>query len=75
MGQLTTGSDWTDYTMSFTTAIVANQSGWVVRSHSPGTNDLLILNADNDTAGTPNALQQLVQTNGNYYRVGDSRPV
>jgi alpha-L-rhamnosidase len=71
VGQLNTGGSWTDYTMSFQTTIDQNQSGWVVRSQSPTSNYLLILNADNDTAGTPNDLQQLVQTNGNFYTISD----
>ncbi|MGA2830336.1 MAG: alpha-L-rhamnosidase C-terminal domain-containing protein, partial [Streptosporangiaceae bacterium] len=71
VGQLTTGASWTDYTDSFKATIVTNQAGWVVRSQNPSSNDLLILNADNDTAGTPNVLQELVQTNGNYYTAGD----
>jgi alpha-L-rhamnosidase len=72
VGQLTSiGADWTDYTMSVTATIQANQAGWVVRSQSPDDNYVLILNADNDTTGTPNDLQELVQTNGNYYVVAD----
>jgi alpha-L-rhamnosidase len=71
VGQLSTGSDWTDYTMSVQATIVANQAGWVVRSQSPTNDYVLILNADNDTVGTPNDLQELVQTDGNYYVVAD----
>lgn len=71
VGQLTTGASWTDYTVSFKATIVSNQAGWVVRSQNPSSNYLLILNADNDTAGTPNDLQELVQNNGSYYTVGD----
>ncbi len=71
VGQLSTGSDWTDYTMSFQATIVQNQAGWVVRSQSATNNYVLILNADNDTTGTPNDLQELVQTGGNYYPVAD----
>jgi alpha-L-rhamnosidase len=72
VGQLTTiGSDWTDYTMSVTATIQDNQAGWVVRGQSDGSNYVLILNADNDTTGTPNDLQELVQTNGTYYVVAD----
>jgi len=63
---LASGSSWTDYTMSFSTEINTNQAGWVVRGQSPTNNYLLILNADNDTSGTPNSLQQLVAYNGNY---------
>lgn len=72
VGQLTSiGSAWTDYTMSVTATIRRNQAGWVVRSQSPGSNYVLILNAGNDTTGTPNDLQELVQTNGNYQVVAD----
>jgi alpha-L-rhamnosidase len=70
-GQLTTGSTWTDYTVSFKATIVDNQAGWVVRSQNPDNDDVLILNASNDTVGTPNDLQELVQTNGNYDVVAD----
>ncbi|HSZ29433.1 MAG TPA: family 16 glycoside hydrolase, partial [Pseudonocardiaceae bacterium] len=72
VGQLATGSAWTDYTMSVQATVVSNQAGWVVRSQSPGDNYVLILNADNDTVGTPNDLQELVQTNGSYYVVADA---
>jgi alpha-L-rhamnosidase len=72
VGQLTSiGADWTDYTMSFTAAIQDNQAGWVVRSQNADNNYVLILNADNDATGTPNDLQELVQTDGNYYEVAD----
>ena len=45
---------------TFDTQIVSNQAGWVVRG--PGRqNDgyVFILNADNDTTGTPDTLQEL----------------
>jgi alpha-L-rhamnosidase len=72
VGQLTSvGSDWTDYTMSVAATIQANQAGWVVRSQSPDDDYVLILDAANDTQGTPDDLQELVQANGNYYVVAD----
>lgn len=45
VGQLSTGSSWTDYTDSFKATIVANQAGWVVRSQNPSSNYLLELPA------------------------------
>lgn len=66
-GLLTTGSSWTDYTMTFQTAITTNQAGWLVRGQSASNNYLLILNADNDTTGTPNSLQQVIGTGPNSY--------
>ena len=63
---LASGSNWTDYTMSFSTEINSLQAGWIVRGQSPTNHYLLILNADNDTSGTPNSLQQLVAYNGTY---------
>jgi alpha-L-rhamnosidase len=63
---LNSGSSWTDYTMSFSTEVNTNQAGWVVRGQSSNSDYLLILNADNDTGGTPNALQEVVDNNGTY---------
>lgn len=69
-GLLLGGSSWTDYTMSFSVAIDADQSGWAVRAQGPGNKYLLILDASNDVAGPPNTLQELVQHNGSYTPVG-----
>lgn len=63
---LNTGSSWTNYTMTFSTQVNTNQAGWVVRGQSSSSNYLLILNADNDIGGTPNALQEVVDNNGTY---------
>ena len=63
---LNTGSSWTNYTMTFSTEVNTNQAGWVVRGQSSSSNYLLILNADNDSGGTPNALQEVVDNNGTY---------
>ncbi len=67
---LASGNSWTNYTMSFSTEINNLQAGWVVRAQSPNNNYLLILNADNDTSGTPNSLQQLVDSGGKYTSLG-----
>lgn len=64
---LASGSNWTDYTMAFSTEINSAQAGWVVRGQSPNNNYLLILDADNDTGGTANSLQQLVATGPGTY--------
>jgi alpha-L-rhamnosidase len=68
---LNEGSDWTDYTMAFSTSIDANQAGWVVRAQSPGTNYLLILDASNDTVGPQDSLQEVAYQNGSDYIIGD----
>ena len=70
IGLLTTGSTWTDYTMSFQTEILNDQSGWVVRGQSPEDGYLLILNDSTDTAGTPDSLQELAEKDGNYEPIG-----
>lgn len=67
VGLLGFGTNWTDYTMTFSTQIVANQSGWVVRGQSANKGYVLILDASNDSVGTPNALQEVVQTGANAY--------
>ena len=69
-GLLAGGSAWTNYTMSFQTAIQSDQSGWAVRAQGPGNKYLLILDASNDAAGPPNTLQELVQHGGTYTSVG-----
>jgi alpha-L-rhamnosidase len=72
-GILTTGQDWTDYTTTFQTSILSGQAGWVVRARKLTTNDLLILGADDDTAGPPNTLQELVDLGGSYHRIANIR--
>ncbi|HWG11645.1 MAG TPA: family 16 glycoside hydrolase [Streptosporangiaceae bacterium] len=69
-GLLTQGSAWTDYTDSFGARIVSNQAGWVVRGEDGNDGYVFILNADNDTAGTPNTLQELDLHGGTYTSVG-----
>jgi alpha-L-rhamnosidase len=69
-GVLTTGTSWTDYTDTFDAKIVANQAGWMVRAQDATDGYLFILNADNDTTGTPNTLQELSVHDGNYTILG-----
>ena len=70
-GLLGQGNSWTDYTTTFDTNIVANQAGWLVRGQDAGDGYLFILNASNDTTGTPNTLQELEVRGGNYTVLGD----
>lgn len=72
VGLLTGGSSWTDYTTTFDTRIVDNQSGWVVRGQDPNNGYVFILNADNDTTGTPNSLQELDLHDGTYSSIGNA---
>ncbi|MGQ7889113.1 alpha-L-rhamnosidase-related protein [Paenibacillus sp. WC2504] len=69
-GYLKIGSNWSDYRVSFRTAIDQNQSGWVLRA-APESYYLFILNASNDTVGTPNTLQQVVYTSTGYQVIGN----
>ena len=69
-GVLTQGSSWSDYTTTFDTNIITNQAGWIVRGQDPGDGYLFILNADNDTSGTPNELQEIDVHDGDYTTVG-----
>jgi alpha-L-rhamnosidase len=70
VGLLNQGSTWDDYTDSFQTQIVSNQSGWVVMGQDPNDGYVFILNDSSDTAGTPNTLQELDLSDGNYTSVG-----
>jgi alpha-L-rhamnosidase len=70
VGLLNQGGSWTDYTDTFDTRIVSNQSGWVVRGQDAADGYVFILNADNDTTGTPNTLQELDLHDGTYTSVG-----
>jgi alpha-L-rhamnosidase len=70
VGLLDSGGGWTDYTDTFQTDIVTNQAGWVVRGQDPTDGYVFILNAANDTAGTPNTLQELDLHGGTYTSVG-----
>lgn len=69
-GLLKQGASWGDYTTTFDTRIVTNQAGWVVRGQNADNGYVFILNADNDTAGTPNVLQEFNLQNGTYNPVG-----
>jgi alpha-L-rhamnosidase len=71
VGLLNQGLDWTDYTDTFDTKIVSNQAGWVVRGQDENDGYVFILNAANDTTGTPDTLQELDLHNGTYSVVGD----
>ncbi|MFI5066584.1 MAG: alpha-L-rhamnosidase C-terminal domain-containing protein, partial [Streptosporangiales bacterium] len=70
VGLLNQGSSWTDYTETFGVNIVSNQAGWVVRGQDANDGYVFILNASNDTAGTPDTLQELDLQGGNYTSVG-----
>ncbi|MGD0556875.1 MAG: family 16 glycoside hydrolase, partial [Streptosporangiaceae bacterium] len=70
VGVLDEGSSWTDYTDTFETQIVDNQAGWVVRGQDVNDGYVFILNADNDTVGTPDTLQELDLVDGSYISVG-----
>ena len=70
-GLLGQGSAWTDYTSTFDANIVANQAGWLVHGQDAGDGYLFILNASNDTTGTPNTLQEIEVHGGAYTVLGD----
>jgi alpha-L-rhamnosidase len=59
----------TDYQMTFSTQILKDQSGWIVQAQDFNNGYVFILNADNDTVGTPNSLQVLALSSGNYTSV------
>jgi alpha-L-rhamnosidase len=65
---LRTGSTWTDYTMSFDTRIMENQSGWVVRAASSSSGYLFILDDSTVSAGTPDTLLE-IDTGPNEFRL------
>lgn len=70
VGLLGQGGAWGDYTTVFDTRIVTGQAGWVVRGQDPDNGYVFILNASDDTAGTPNTLQELDLHDGQYTSVG-----
>jgi alpha-L-rhamnosidase len=70
-GLLKTGSDWTDYTMSFRTRVNGQQSGFVVRGASNDTKYLLILDDSADHVGAPNVVQEVVFDAGRIYHVAN----
>ncbi|HEX4832411.1 MAG TPA: alpha-L-rhamnosidase C-terminal domain-containing protein [Trebonia sp.] len=70
VGLLRSGSSWGDYTDNFQVQVTSNQAGWVVRGQDPSDGYVFILNASNDTAGTPSTLQELDLKGGTYTSVG-----
>jgi alpha-L-rhamnosidase len=70
VGLLNQGGAWTDYTDTFQVNIASRQAGWVVRGHDASNGYVFILNSADDTAGTPNTLQELVLSGGTYTPVG-----
>lgn len=69
-GLLTTGSSWGDYTVSFQTDIIANQSGWFVRGQDADDGYLFILDDSTDTSGTADTLQEFDRHGGDYTSLG-----
>ncbi len=69
-GILNQGTSWGNYTATFQTNIVANQSGWLVRAQDAIDGYAFILNDSADTAGTPNTLQEFDVHGSNYTSVG-----
>jgi alpha-L-rhamnosidase len=70
VGVLNGGSSWGNYTDSFQTQIVANQSGWFVRGQDASDGYAFILDDSTDTAGTANTLQEFDVSDGNYNSMG-----
>ena len=70
VGVLNGGSSWGNYTMSFQTQIVANQSGWFVRGQDANDGYAFILDDSTDTSGTANELQEFDESGGNYNSLG-----
>jgi alpha-L-rhamnosidase len=50
------GGGWTDYTASFNVQLISNEAAWAVRDDAL-VGYAVILDADNDTVGAPNALR------------------
>ena len=71
-GLLSAGANWGDYTASFDTNITSNQAGWMVRGQGPGDGYLFILDTADDSAGTPNSLQEFDVHGGTFTSVGTS---
>jgi alpha-L-rhamnosidase len=57
-----TGTNWTNYTASFDTKVVSREAVWLVLSTPLLLNWHLVLAADDDTMGTPNALRVYAPT-------------
>lgn len=73
-GLLREGMDWTDYTVTFDTKIVANQAGWMVRGTDPMSGYVMIVGAADNAAdgGGPNVLQQLTVEDGDYKLIANT---
>ncbi|MEV8537526.1 alpha-L-rhamnosidase C-terminal domain-containing protein [Streptomyces sp. NPDC051572] len=72
VGLLNQGGAWGDYTTTFDTNIVSNQAGWAVRGQNADNGYVFILNAHDDTSGTPDTLQELDLHDGTYTGVGST---
>ncbi|MFD4875056.1 alpha-L-rhamnosidase C-terminal domain-containing protein [Streptomyces sp. NPDC058420] len=72
VGLLNQGGSWGDYTTTFDTNLVSNQAGWVVRGQDADNGYVFILNAHDDTGGTPDTLQELDLHDGTYTSVGST---
>jgi alpha-L-rhamnosidase len=78
-GILRTGQAWTNYTMKFQASIMSGQAGWLVRAHGFTSDDgltsgyLLILDANDDTSGPPDSLQELAYSGGTYHGIATVR--
>ncbi len=72
VGLLNQGGSWGDYTATFDTNLVSNQAGWVVRGQDADNGYVFILNAHDDTGGTPDTLQELDLHDGTYTSVGST---
>jgi alpha-L-rhamnosidase len=70
VGLLAQGGSWSAYTTTFSASIVNNQAGWVVRGQDPNDGYVFILDADNDTAGAADTLQELDLHSGTFTSVG-----
>ena len=70
VGVLNGGSSWGNYTMSFQTQIVDNQSGWFVRGQDANDGYAFILDDSTDTSGTANELQEFDLSGGTYNSLG-----
>jgi alpha-L-rhamnosidase len=70
VGLLDGGSAWGNYTMSFQTQIVDNQSGWFVRGQDANDGYAFILDDSTDTAGAANELQEFDVSDGTYTSMG-----
>ncbi|HXQ60948.1 MAG TPA: alpha-L-rhamnosidase C-terminal domain-containing protein [Acidimicrobiales bacterium] len=70
VGVLRLGRSWTDYTMSFDTRVLNNDTGWVVRASSSSSGYLFILHTN--TGGSPDTLQEIAIGPAEFTVVGDA---